>query len=132
MKKLFILALPLLLAFAASLAVVPAALAGPQDENSSEALCVGSGGKWNRSNNECTRAGGQSFPEALSSITDLLLFIIGAIGVIVIIVGGIRYATSGGDQTAVTGAKNTILYAVIGIVVAFLAYAVVKFITAQF
>lgn len=63
------------------------------------------------------------------SITNILLFLIGAISVIMLIIGGIRYVISGGDQNQVTSAKNTILYAIIGIVVAFLAYAAVNFVT---
>lgn len=65
------------------------------------------------------------------TVTNILLFIIGAIAVIMLIVGGIRYVVSAGDQTAVTSAKNTILYAIIGIIVAFLAYAAVNFISSQ-
>jgi hypothetical protein len=61
-------------------------------------------------------------------IVNILLFIIGAIAVIMLIIGGIRYVTSGGDQNHVTAAKNTILYAIIGIVVAVLAFAVVNFV----
>jgi hypothetical protein len=48
-----------------------------------------------------------------------------------LIIGGFRYVVSGGDSTAVQGAKNTILYALVGIVVAFLAFAAVNFITEQ-
>lgn len=66
------------------------------------------------------------------TITNVLLFIIGAIAVIMLIIGGIRYVVSGGDQNAVTGAKNTILYAIVGIVVAILAYAVVNFVLGSF
>lgn len=66
------------------------------------------------------------------TITNVLLFIIGAISVIMLIIGGIRYVVSGGDQAAVTSAKNTILYAVIGIVVAILAYALVNFVITSF
>lgn len=62
-------------------------------------------------------------------ITDIMLFIVGAIAVIMLIIGGIRYVVSGGDQTQVTTAKNTVLYAIIGIVVAVLAYAAVNFVT---
>lgn len=62
------------------------------------------------------------------TITNLLLFLIGAIAVIMLIIGGIRYVVSGGDQGAVTAAKNTILYAIVGIIVAFLAYAAVDFV----
>jgi hypothetical protein len=65
------------------------------------------------------------------TITNIMLFIIGAIAVIMLIIGGIRYVVSAGDQTAVTSAKNTILYAIIGIIVAFLAYAAVNFISTQ-
>ena len=64
-----------------------------------------------------------------SRVTDILLFLVGAISVIMLILGGIRYVISGGDQAQVTAAKNTILYAIIGIVVAFLAYAAVNFVT---
>jgi hypothetical protein len=66
------------------------------------------------------------------TITNVLLFIIGAISVIMLIIGGIRYTVSNGDATAVTSAKNTILYAVVGIVVAILAYALVNFVITSF
>ncbi len=67
-----------------------------------------------------------------STITNVLLFLIGAISVIMLIIGGIRYTISGGDQAAVTAAKNTILYAIVGIVVAILAYAIVNFVIGSF
>ena len=65
-------------------------------------------------------------------ITNVLLFIIGAVSVIMLVIGGIRYTVSAGDSSAVTGAKNTILYAIVGIVVAILAYAVVNFVIGAF
>jgi hypothetical protein len=67
-----------------------------------------------------------------TTIVNLLLCIIGAIAVVMIIVGGLRYVLSGGDASAVTTAKNTILYAVVGIIVAILAYAVVNFVVTNF
>jgi hypothetical protein len=66
------------------------------------------------------------------TVTNVLLFIIGAISVIMLIIGGIRYVVSGGDSAAVTSAKNTILYAVVGIVVAILAFALVNFVITSF
>jgi hypothetical protein len=66
------------------------------------------------------------------TITNVLLFIIGAVAVIMLIIGGIRYTVSGGDSGAVTSAKNTILYAVVGIIVAVLAYAIVNFVLTSF
>ena len=61
-------------------------------------------------------------------IVNVALFIIGAICVLMLIYGGIKYTTSAGDEKAVTSAKNTILYAVVGIVIAILAYALVNFV----
>lgn len=66
------------------------------------------------------------------TITNVLLFIIGAVSVIMLIIGGVRYTVSQGDSAAVTSAKNTILYAIIGLIVAILAYAVVNFVIVQF
>ncbi|MFG1992369.1 hypothetical protein ACGFJ7_20550 [Actinoplanes sp. NPDC048988] len=65
-------------------------------------------------------------------ITNVMLFVIGAVAVLMLIIGGIRYTTSGGDQGAITSAKNTILYAVVGVVVSIMAYAMVNFVIAQF
>lgn len=61
-------------------------------------------------------------------ITNAALFLIGAVSVLMLIYGGIRYTISGGDSAAVTAAKNTILYAIVGIVVALLAYAIVNWV----
>ena len=63
-----------------------------------------------------------------TSIVNTALFIIGAIAVLMLIYGGIRYTISGGDEKSITAAKNTILYAVVGIVVAVLAYAIINFV----
>jgi hypothetical protein len=75
------------------------------------------------------RAG--AFTNLLAAIINILLFIIGAIAVIMIIIGGIRYTTSNGDQAQVTSAKNTILYAIVGLVVAIMAFAIVNFVLAS-
>jgi len=63
-----------------------------------------------------------------TTISSTLLYIIGALSVIMIIVGGLRYVVSGGNTASVTAAKNTILYAIVGIVVALLAYAIINFV----
>lgn len=62
------------------------------------------------------------------NIVNALLFLIGAISVIMLIYGGIRYTASGGNANNVTAAKNTIMYAIIGLVVAFLAFAIVNWV----
>lgn len=54
--------------------------------------------------------------------------VVGLISVIMVIMGGLKYITSGGDPTAVGSAKNTILYAIVGIVVVALAQIIVQFV----
>lgn len=61
-------------------------------------------------------------------ITSIALYVIGAISVIMLIWGGLRYILSGGDSKKITDAKNTVLYAIIGLVIAFLAYAIIRFV----
>ncbi len=64
----------------------------------------------------------------LNQFTNIALYVIGFISVVMLIWGGLRYIISGGDSKKITDAKNTILYALIGLVVAFLAYAIVNFV----
>jgi len=67
-----------------------------------------------------------------TTVTNTLLFIVGAISVIMVVFGGLRYVISGGDSANITAAKNTILYAVVGLIVAMLAYAVINFVITSF
>jgi hypothetical protein len=67
-----------------------------------------------------------------STVTSVLLFVIGAVSVIMIIIGGLRYVVSGGDSSNVSAAKNTILYAIVGLIVALLSYAVINFVLTNF
>ena len=68
-------------------------------------------------------------PESLvKQFVNIFLFAVGALSVIMLIWGGIRYVLSGGDSGAVSSAKKTILYAVVGLIVAILAYAIVNFV----
>jgi hypothetical protein len=78
-----------------------------------------------------TNAPNQLFGEGgvFVAVTNVMIYVIGGVAVIMLIVGGIRYVVSAGDQAAVTGAKNTILYAIIGIVVAVISFAAVQFIS---
>lgn len=61
-------------------------------------------------------------------ITSTILYIVGIIAVIMLIWGGIRYVISGGDSKKVTDAKNTVLYAIIGLIISFLSYAIINFV----
>ena len=72
------------------------------------------------------------FDGILTSLTNTLLFAVGLLSVVMIIIGGLRYVVSGGNANSVTAAKNTILYAIVGLVIALLAYAIVNFVLTIF
>lgn len=80
----------------------------------------------------CKSKNDDSVGNLVQTIIGILSFVIGVVAVIMIIVGGIKYVLSNGDASQVKSAKDTILYAVIGLIVALLAYAIVNFVTKQF
>jgi hypothetical protein len=61
-----------------------------------------------------------------------MLFVVGAISVIMVVIGGLRYVVSGGNSSNITAAKNTILYAIVGLIIAIMAYAVINFVIGSF
>ena len=70
----------------------------------------------------------QSVDKLVKNIINILLWAIGIVSVIMLIIGGFRYVTSNGDSSQVTAAKNTIMYSVIGLIIAIFAYAIVNFV----
>lgn len=65
------------------------------------------------------------------SIINIFSLIVGFVSVIMIIIGGLKYITSGGDSSNITGAKNTIIYAIIGIVIVALSQFIVRFVLSK-
>ena len=76
----------------------------------------------------CKASGESNVSKLIKNVIDILLMISGVIAVIMVIIGGIRYATSNGDSNSVSAAKNTILYSVIGLVIALFSYAIVQYV----
>lgn len=79
-----------------------------------------------------TGSSNTSVGDIIKSIVNILLFIIGAVSVIMIVIGGFKYVVSNGDSSQVKSAKDTIFYAIIGLVVAILAYAIVNWVISAF
>ncbi len=91
--------------------------------------CGTRGGEW--VNGLCTIPDDETTSSAQSiikKIINIVSWVVGVIAVIMIIIAGLRYVTSGGQEKGVTGAKNTIMYAIIGLVVVALAQVIVRFV----
>ena len=83
------------------------------------------------STNDCSNAPTattDSVNNTVALVINIFSWIVGVISVIMIIWGGFKYITSGGDSNNVTAAKNTILYAIIGLVIVALAQVIVRFV----
>lgn len=100
------------------------ALAAAKDE-----ICAGVGAA--SGTGGCTTSDGTSINKLIDTIINVLSLLVGIVAVIMIIIGGFQYITSGGDSGKITTAKHTILYAVIGLVVVAFAQTIVKFVLAR-
>src|SRR5262245_3127502 len=92
--------------------------------------CIAEGACLGTDSQTCTAASSSndSVNKIITTVINIFSLIVGVVSVIMIIIGGLRYITSGGDSGNVTNAKNTILYAIVGLVIVALAQIIVHFV----
>jgi hypothetical protein len=115
--------------FSVLIFAVPAHAQTAQDQINN-GLCAGSNLQFTTNPGQCSVAATDAtsrINDIVHTIINLLSALVGIVAVIMIIVGGLRYITSGGNDASVTSAKNTILYAIIGLVIVALAQVLVRF-----
>ncbi len=71
---------------------------------------------------------GDDLNTIVRTIINTVIFVVGMLAVVMIILGGVSYATSQGDPNKVNKAKSTIMYGIIGLVICLLAFAIVNFV----
>lgn len=114
------------MSFGLLLAPATAMVAHAQTEATGQISC-GASGQFTET--ECSDPGAdQVVTNSIELAIRILQLVVGIISVVMIIFGGIKYITSGGDAGAVSSAKNTIIYACIGLVVVALAEVIVQFV----
>lgn len=130
LRKINKLIAVLALGFAVALPV--AAVGSVSAQNITENLCAGVGIDGMGSGDNCqTGSGEEGVVNAVKKVVNWLSWFVGIVSVIMIIVGGFKYITSGGASDKVTGAKNTIIYAIIGLVIVALAQFIVRFVVSR-
>ncbi len=80
---------------------------------------------------DCTSGTGvndTSVTTIANKVVNIFSLVVGAIAVIMIIVGGFRYITSGGSSDKIGSAKNTLIYAIVGLIIVALAQIIVHFV----
>lgn len=130
MKQLAILAKKMFLVlFTSVVLVAPVSMVSAQDVLESacqvpdSTLCKESQANQSTTDNKIYGPNG-----IITKAVELLSFVIGFAAVVMIVIGGFKYVLSAGDPNSVNSAKNTILYAVIGLVIAALAQAIIIFV----
>ena len=117
-------------------ALVPA-VAAAQGTNNTDQLCAGADLQFTLDPADAVCEGdgegdaGDTLTGIVTTIINILSVVVGIVAVIMIIVGGFQYLTSQGDSGKVTNAKNTILYAIVGLVIVALAQFIVQFVTGR-
>lgn len=119
MKKISIIIATMFIGLMVGISLAPAAEA----INVLDTACQSANGA-----NEVCKNKGDDLNTTIKDVINMLLYGVGIISVIAIIIGGIYYTMSTGDQGKIKTAKDTILYAVIGLIVAILAFAIVNFV----
>lgn len=76
-------------------------------------------------------AGSDDITKFITLVVNIISIIVGFVAVVMIIWGGMKYVTSGGESGKITSAKNTIMYALIGLVIVALAQFIVRFVLRQ-
>lgn len=98
--------------------------------NINSALCNGVNNS-NTPDASCTVSeaeGANKVQDMVNKVVSIFSWVVGIVSVIMIIFGGFKYITSGGDSNGVTSAKNTIMFAIVGLVIVALAQVIVKFV----
>jgi hypothetical protein len=98
--------------------------------------CGTRGGVWDTTASTCSVAesttdANQSVSDLVKMIINILSWVVGIVSVVMIIIAGFKYVTSGGNDSSVTSAKNTILYAIVGLVIVALAQVIVRFVLSK-
>jgi cytochrome bd-type quinol oxidase subunit 2 len=107
--------------------LAPVAVYAADTPNIEESLSCGSNLKVSPDGCEVS-SGTNEIQSIVTGIVNIFSIVVGIVAVIMIIVGGFKYITSGGDSGNITSAKNTIIYAIIGLVVVALAQFIVQFV----
>lgn len=99
-----------------------------------QSLCNGADAAAQGAVSTCTPTSGEGTTGLASiakKVTNIFSLIVGAISIIMIIYGGFRYIISGGDSGKVGNAKNTLIYALVGLIIVALAQLIVRFVLTQ-
>ena len=129
-RRMFMIATTLMLVMPMLVPVAVSAAAGTCSNTATNIAAGANGALGSGSNIDCSDTT-TNVSTAAASIVKIFSIVVGVVSVIMIIYGGFRYITSGGDSGSVGNAKNTLIYAIVGLVIVALAQLIVHFVLNQ-
>ena len=119
----------------ASALLVPSLAAAPvgaQGADIQQQLCGGAETLTVGNPQDCTDPDAEeSVNNLITTVINIISVLVGVVAVIMIIWGGFKYITSGGDSSNISAAKNTILFAIVGLIIVALAQIIVRFVLSR-
>lgn len=106
---------------------IPVFAQNSNDASAKDAVCESLG---QASSAECGSSGGD-IDNILRTVLNILSFVAGVIAVIMIIIAGVRFITSQGDSSSVAGARQTVIYAIVGVVIVLISQVIVRFVLTE-
>lgn len=103
-------------------------LAAPSE--STKAVCEGVGLAGGGTG--CADPAGPTVQTSVAAVVNILSLVVGIAAVIMVIVGGFKYIISSGDSSNIKSAKDTVLFAIIGLIIVALAQVIVRFVLRKF
>lgn len=129
MKKMILATLTIMAVALSGILLSPlpahAAHAGCPNENTSKGQVLSGIGETG------SKCDGSKVTSTVATFVEILSIVAGIVAVIMIIISGLRYITSGGDSSKVAAAKSSLIYALVGLAVAALAQLLVRFVLFQ-
>jgi len=71
---------------------------------------------------------GTGISTVVKAVINILSVVVGVVAVVMLIIGGLKYITSAGDTSGIASAKNTVIYALVGLVIVAMAQSIVYFV----
>lgn len=124
--KIVLATASLVSAFGTAGVVVNSSVALAQADNINTQTCEGI--KLATGATSCEDSGNTSFSGIIKNVINILSILVGAVSVIMLIIGGFRYIISNGDANSTKAAKDTIMYALIGLIIVLFAQVIVRFV----
>ena len=126
MKRIFLAVLAIMTLGVAGVLFAPEATTVFADAKSD--VCAGIGSA--AGGGGCAESG-PTVNTVINAVINILRWVVGIISVIMVIVGGFKYVTSGGDSSNVQSAKNTVIYALVGVIIVAISQTLIKFVLAK-